>query len=123
MTVGQLWMVRWKTGLHKAFDGTVMEKAGEWRYHIIDDGWREGARHLDAAKPFTSRLEAESAMKSVINDAKKGNRVCTWYNEPDRKDPIVEVIEVSPRYINVIDGYEERLSSESLSSIGYRSAS
>jgi hypothetical protein len=101
-----MWVVRWKTGLQKAFDGTTMTKAGEWRYHTVDDGWREGAHHIDACKPFSSKQEAEAAKQSVIDDARKGARVCTWTSCPDRYNPIVEIVEVSPRYRREISGYD-----------------
>ena len=100
------YMVRWQTGLHKSVDGTVMQKAGEWRYLAVEDGWQEGAWAPNAGLLFSTRQAAEDAAKSVEDDAKAGERICTWYHAPDRKKPVVEIIEVEPLLATIVVGYQ-----------------
>lgn len=101
-----MYMVRWKVGRHKAFDGTLMSKPGEWRYYTIDDGWREGACLPNGAKVLATREEAVDALMRIVEAATKGERVCTWYHAPDKKNPHVEIVEVTPRYATAVVGYD-----------------
>jgi hypothetical protein len=105
------YLVRWQTALHKAPSGTVVTDAGEWRYLTYKDGYRQGTYEwsLEEAKAFRTRQSAEAAASSITRDAMTGHGVCAWYDVPDRKTPIVEVVEVTARTKTVVIGYDLKI--------------